>query len=450
MTGLIERRLSDQIAPAASSINHVKVPTVVDDIPPLTKVSDGQIFIIRNTESRYLTHHFHKYAGKFIPHVPRWALHAHLGRRKGGIVLDPFVGSGTTLVECLLDGQHGYGLDVDPLARLITKVKTTVIPQKKLRNLHTEVTDRLANTTSGVYIPSIPTLGHWFTASAIDDLSIIHRVVNDYKADSDIYDFLTICFSSIIRRSSNADNQTMKTYVSHTHAKTPERAKEIFLNQVRIYVDRLAKLQELVSGTGSATVLSYVNALTIDPDEWNGSIPPTDLVVTSPPYIKSVDYIYNQMAELFWIGDRWGLETQKQQNDFKRQYVGSDRVAKRDIHRISATGLESVDMTVQSIYMRDQKLALVAYNYFSAMHDHLATIRYRMKPGSHYVMVVGDSILAGIPIATHSLLIDVAVRLGFRVSRLFAYEVRNKHMRFPRGGRGGIVVHDWIMDLIFD
>lgn len=423
-------------------------PKVVDELPTEAKITDGEIFIIRNTTSRYLTHLFHKYAGKFIPHIPRWALTRFLQRNARAVVLDPFVGSGTTLAEALLHGQNSFGVDVDPLARLIAKVKTTVIPEARLRVLPGEVIKALDETTQGSYRPQIPTLHHWFSEQAVSDLSAIYEVVERFRGEPDVYDFLLICFSSIIRRASNADNQTMKTYVSHTHPKKPEAARPLFITTLQTYTDNLIKFGHLAPGNVAATIMAADDARTLDTVWREQGLPPADLGITSPPYIKSVDYIYNQMAELFWIGERWGLETQAKQNDFKRKYIGNDRPSGSAGQTLRTTGLGDVDEYISQVFERDRSLASIMWRYFQDMDAHFAAMRSILRPGAHYIMVIGDSTLARIPVPTHTLLTSCAERHGFRFASHFAYEIRNKYMRFPRGGRGGVVVHDWVIDLV--
>ncbi len=423
-------------------------PTVVDDLPREREIKDGEVFIIRNQESRYLTHLFHKYAGKFIPHIPRWAITRYLPRNAGAVVLDPFVGSGTTLVEARLHGQVGYGLDIDPLARLITKVKTTPIPEARLQTLSSEVEALLLGTATGTFRPSIPTLSHWFSEQAVTDLSAIHEIVEHFRGEPDVYDFLTICFSAIIRRASNADNQTMKTYVSHTNPKTLEPVRPLFLAVVRTYTDRLYKFGLLAPPVGGVSLLPSDDARAIDATWLAQGLPPADLVVTSPPYIKSVDYIYNQMAELFWIGQRWGLEDQTKQNLFKRRYIGHDRASASEAATLREVGLTDIDEYLARIFKHDRALAHVAWRYFCDMDTHFAAVRSILRPGAHYVLVVGDSTLAGIAVPTRHLLLSYARRHGFQVVSQFGYEIRNKHMHFPRGGRGGVVEHDWILDLV--
>jgi DNA modification methylase len=73
--------------------------------------------------NQYLTHWFYPYKGKFHPQMIRALLNI-IGVRRGETVLDPFIGSGTTSVECQLLGINSIGFDISPLCVLISKVKT--------------------------------------------------------------------------------------------------------------------------------------------------------------------------------------------------------------------------------------------------------------------------------------------------------------------------------------
>jgi SAM-dependent methyltransferase len=70
----------------------------------------------------YLTHGFHKYKAKFFPRMARALINITCGRR-GTLVLDPFLGSGTTLVEAATMGVQGVGVDIDPLSVFISRLK---------------------------------------------------------------------------------------------------------------------------------------------------------------------------------------------------------------------------------------------------------------------------------------------------------------------------------------
>src|SRR5205807_193227 len=110
-------------------------------------------------------------------------------------------------------------------------------------------------------------------------------------------------FLGIIRRASNADNQTQKTYVSHTRIKTPDPAKDLFVRTLIDYAKRITEFANALPDGGRAHVLADVEVRNLLEEWGHRHLPAVDLIVTSPPYLKSVDYVYNQMAEYFWIGD---------------------------------------------------------------------------------------------------------------------------------------------------
>ena len=80
------------------------------------------------------------------------------------------------------------------------------------------------------------------------------------------------------------------------------------------------------------------------------------------------------------------------------------------------------------------------------MLAHFIEMQRILVPGGHYVVVVGDSLVSNEPIFVHQLIQDCMQDIGYQVVGMFGYEIRNRHMRFPRSGRGGIVKYDWIID----
>ena len=86
-------------------------PNLFDDIRPN-----------KSREIRYLTHSFHEYKGRFYPQLAKSFMN-YAGIKKGDIVLDPFCGSGTTLVESFLFGANAVGVDINPIAFLLAKAK---------------------------------------------------------------------------------------------------------------------------------------------------------------------------------------------------------------------------------------------------------------------------------------------------------------------------------------
>src|SRR5207244_1197062 len=118
MTGGGARRRPD----AVETIGFVEV----EAFPPLAEIDHGQLFgLSLSTTTTAFTHGLHRFAAKYVPQVPAWALDTFAGR--DSVVVDPFMGSGTTLVEGVLRGGTNIGVDIDPLARVIARAKATPV-----------------------------------------------------------------------------------------------------------------------------------------------------------------------------------------------------------------------------------------------------------------------------------------------------------------------------------
>lgn len=77
-----------------------------------------------------LTHNFYRYPARFSPQFARAAIEVF--SEPGDVVLDPFMGSGTTLVEASALGRHSLGSDISALAVFLARVKTTPLSEKDL------------------------------------------------------------------------------------------------------------------------------------------------------------------------------------------------------------------------------------------------------------------------------------------------------------------------------
>ena len=172
-----------------------------------------------------------------------------------------------------------------------------------------------------------------------------------------------------------------------------------------------------------------------------------DLAITSPPYIKAVDYIYTQMAEYFWIGDLFGLSDQKNQNDYKKRYIGTKQIYADEYSELKLTGVESLDKKIRRIYKTNRKHAYITFKFFDDMKLNLQSMRRVLEHDAHYIIVVGNCSVSGEFIPVHEYVTRIAKDVGYDLKNLFYYKIRNHYMRFPRMGRGGLILHDWIMDL---
>lgn len=413
----------------------------------------GAIVSIDTNQVTCLTHGFHKYPGKFIPQIPRWAINTFL-TDKSQIVVDPFVGSGTSLVESLVLGFDSIGIDIDPLSCLITKVKSTPINLNHFCLISEWILENMYTVTPYFY-PATHNIDHWFSVDSILKLQKIRTLIDRIPGEfshfdnvTDLFNTFIIAFSGIIRKVSKADNQSQKTYVSSTKPKKPAEVYATFSDQIRAFYNGYQALQQSWNGKAKSLVIR---------SEGNADVSlilskKADLVVTSPPYIKAIDYVYNQMVELFWIGDLFGMDTQVKQNENRKKYLGTTLVSKR---QIIETLDKSDDLEVEMLskvckeILKDnkngQKHEFIVRNYFSFMFEHFGAIKRAMNIGGIYTMTVGNSSVSNVDVDTAGILIELANRNGFVLENRWSYIIKNHYMGFDRKNRGGKINIDNVL-----
>src|SRR5262252_4092053 len=104
-------------------------------------------------DSSYASHDVHAFAAKFPPQLPRAFIRGLTA--PGDVVLDPMMGSGTTIVEALLEGRRGIGLDIDPLALRVSQVKTMPIKIDDLRDIDLKIIAQAQDLLSGDKIETL-------------------------------------------------------------------------------------------------------------------------------------------------------------------------------------------------------------------------------------------------------------------------------------------------------
>ena len=145
----------------------------------------------------------HPYPAKFIAEIPS-ALLDVLPVPSGAVVLDPFCGSGTTLVESQRRGVPCVGIDLNPIATLMSRVKTAPMPSGIDQAI--EQTIERAHQIGSAPIPDIPNLDHWFKRPVQDALASCAAAIA--AASTEYHDILYLALSSIIVRVSNQDSDT--------------------------------------------------------------------------------------------------------------------------------------------------------------------------------------------------------------------------------------------------
>lgn len=396
--------------------------------------------------TNYLTHGIHSYTAKFIPQIPRFFIEKY--SKKGDTILDPFVGSGTTLLEAKITGRNSFGVDINPLARLISKVKTTPIEPKKLDQSIIELNNLLEKPLKSTYDSQFYNKEYWFHKNSIRDLKKIMTAIDKLflarKIDKNQRDFFIVCFSSIIRKSSYADPKNPKTYCSPLMR---EKKNKGIKSHPLIYFKEAVKnnassiksfFHTIQKEKAFANLLESNNATSINLP--SGKI---DLIITSPPYANAQDYFRNIKLELFWLkaADKESLI------ELEKQQIGGENHAALYYKEKQQTGIKEIDLIINKLFNINKKSAYIVYRYFDEMEKNIKECYRVLKKEGHYILVVGNNWVRGIEIPIHRILIKIAKKHGFLLQALGYDLIKNRKFMIKRNNKAPIIERDWVIDL---
>lgn len=415
------------------------------DLHPQLDISRGDRILIISEDQSFLTHGFHKYPAKFFPELPRWLIRKYTEK---GPVLDPMAGSGTVNVECLLHSIPSVAIDIDPFARLLTRVKTTPLDEgillrtgqwmkAELRHYHQQ---------SDLIIPDFPGRDDiWFKKEITRELGTIKGAIERMPlvlglepTQSQKYkDFYYICMSSIIRRVSNADDHCTRTVVRKRLNKRVEKGDAFhrFKGVTEANIQNMVEFSQVCPRNVKVEIVE-------DKDARQTGLPDNsvDLAVTSPPYINAVDYTRTHQLEMYWLGlidpDDGPLA------EMKRQHIGTESVLAKDYKELKTFGLVSLDALLESIYRVDPRRSFIVYKYFVDMRDNLEEIYRVLIPGGRYAVVVGNNIIRGRRVKSHEFFMEIARAAGFELENYFVSEIIRHFIKIPRKER---INDDWVL-----
>jgi hypothetical protein len=266
---------------------------------------------LEDANTRYYTHGYHPYSSKYIPQIPNQLISKFT--EKNDLVLDTFMGSGTTLVESKILGRNAIGIDVNPLACLISKVKTTTIKKselveisKILTSLKEDILDLRGNTTTfnngekkAIIDNSIsktlhPNIVKWYHQNVIHELLTIKSRI-DTVENKDVKDFLLVSLSSILRGVSNATSGFGNLMINK-QAFPKTRIYEKFVIVVRDMLKSMSEFNKEATNSDIRIINHDSRRIEFIDDET------IDFICTHPPYMAAVPYAEYQKLSLWWLG----------------------------------------------------------------------------------------------------------------------------------------------------
>jgi len=336
----------------------------------------------------YLTHNFHPYPAKFIPQIPKEII-----LKKSQVddwILDPFCGSGTTLVEAKIHARNSIGVDINPLSTLISKVKTTFLSPiqiQEIKNIKKKISDDINNNVS-YPIPHFHNIDHWFKKSIQHALAVVKYHIENI-VDEDVSNFLKVAFSSIIVKVSNQESDTR--YAAVEKNVKPSDVVTLLNRKINDMCERIVQYRMIASNARviifnkDSTKLDYVTE-------------EVSLALTSPPYMNSYDYYLYHKHRMNWLG-----------MDYK--WTQEKEFGSRNKHNDYGLGIEAYKTPIRTNALNVKKI---------------------LKNGGYYCVVVGDAILKGELIRMNVVFDDIFEDIGYNKIMEFIFDQRKYTRAFTR------------------
>lgn len=372
----------------------------------------------RKVDTKEYTHGYHIYPAMMIPQIARTLIEEYSPKGKFETILDPYMGSGTTLVEAAVKGVNSIGTDLNPLARMMSKVKTTHYNENLIKAQFVEILFQLS-----FYTPSkvlncnfehISNYTYWYAEDILLKLSYLHQLIDEYAKDSD---FFRLILAEIVREVSFTRNGEFKRFrmskdrIANYHPKP----FELFKKKAERNIAGLCEYNKITYRT-NVTICDFNSTYGIPCDIiTEGAI---DMVVTSPPYGDSRTTVaYGQFSR--WANEWFGFDNAK---SLDNELMGGSKC--REV-KFNSSELTNSLLAIQNL---DENRYWEVVSFLNDYSHSIQNVSNTVRIGGRVCYVVGDRRVKGIQIPLDYFTAEIFEQCGFVHINTIVREIPSKRM----------------------
>lgn len=344
------------------------------------------------------THGYHRYPAKFLPNLVKKIIEDYT--QPTDLVADFFAGCGTTLVEAKIHGRQSIGVDINPVAELITNAKINPIEPEKLEtmfhNLIKIFDDFDSNNYSGINFHD--RIDYWFSPKHKYMIAFLYEKILSFR-DKKVKEFFLVSLSHILKNCSKWLQSSTKPQIDpdknpadpfiafKTHTKQMIKRNEEFYNQLSEN-DFLKTSCEIRLEDARKTSLQ------------SGSV---GAIITSPPYVTSYEYADIHQLTAYWYEYITDLQ------EFRKNFIGTFYSLNQETKVASKLGQQIVNKLLK----KDRRKAKEVANYFNDMQAVAVEMHRVLKVGGYACLVVGNTTFLGVKVKSAEVFAQLLNTLGF-------------------------------------
>ncbi len=471
----VEVKTHDGVKKEASPKKEIVEPMIIkfntdEQLVEYLKKLPADYWDFRDDDTHGYTHGIHSYPAMMVSPISKNIIDIVKQFKQVDSLFDPFAGSGTVLVEGMLAGIPVIaGNDINPLALLLSKVKTTPIDQTELQNEYIELKNRLDTLytkydflihfvddymvknrgldltakdgwgcDAPIYLnefyqeyqvtlkaPTFKNIGYWFRPRVIFELTLLKSAIAE-TPNKGIRDFFSVAMSEIIRLVSNRRNGEFKMF-----RMTPEKVAKFNPDTKQEFIKILERnIDKMSDFTDAYDYLVAPPQVTIFREDACKlpSVPTEayDLIVTSPPYGDSrttVAYGEYSRLSMQWL-DIFEL-TEKEIMSVDRTLMGGQKYRNGFEYTVKSASLRNILERIKDV---DLERAGDVFSFYNDLEQSIAAIAEKTKKDGYQFWVVANRTVKGEVIPTDKIIEEIAQNYGLQYVHTIDRNIVNKVM----------------------
>jgi len=262
-------------------------------------------------KSTYLTHSLYYHPAKFIPQIVRFCLDEYT--KKGGVVLDPFAGSGTVGVEAATQGYESYMIDINPLLDFFYPLKIPSFTKEEWEQSYNEAKEffkEVLHREQKVIKKFNDNINYWYPEKLYNYFCKVWTNFHELKDKKNKIstNVVALILFRISKYYSYAEHSMPKLFISkrkraliEKKLNDPKLLEQIERMGFAILKDVKQAVETLIELDGKLKKAKYFAGVDSSDFDFN-KIPELDCIITSPPYLQAQEYMRTFKLEMMWAG----------------------------------------------------------------------------------------------------------------------------------------------------
>lgn len=421
--------------------------------------------IAKSWSANYSTHGWHRYVGRFPSQLIRAILN-YFEATEDDLVLDPFSGSGTTLVECRLIGIPAVGIEISPLSALISRTKSKFkgnskdiislinemeifyleklndfLDGRSIEDIHyLEIINRKGN-----FIKEFANYNKWFTVEALLGVSIITEFINSKNGYEK--DLLIVALSAKMRSIGNVDVDVVRA----EYSKIPRMNVDV----LKLMKSQLIKMAKSITESiethkdiiGSEDSINVIQGDVLQTDLKEKSI---SYIITSPPYgVESISYLRTHLLSFRTLEYFLGIDPY----NFGDKVIGSEYLYK-DVPDIMSFTVNNYSKTFNNFFKKIfQNLngkknidrAIMMMKFFEDMNKLAEKFDIWLKDNGRIAFIIGNKRIADYIIPTDKIIEEIFKSHGFVLEDSINHKLKSNNSNSKVPWQERIIENEFMM-----